>query len=81
MSLTSTCCKVNKIILRNMSWNMYRSSLHFINPVYIFYLDYRKAVGSVPHERLLDKLKAFRINCSTRMWIYSFLKTDDIKYP
>ena len=36
-------------------------------------MDYRKTVENVPHERLLDKLKAFRINISTRMWIHSFL--------
>ena len=34
-----------------------QNQLTFSNPVYIIYLDYRKAVDSVPHERLLDKEK------------------------
>ena len=71
MSLTSTWCKVKKTILRNMSWNM-TSSLHF-QPVYIIYLDYRKAFDSVLHERLLEQLEAFGIYRSIRMGIHRFL--------
>ena len=49
--------------------------------VYIFYLDYRKAVDSVPHERLLDKLKAFRIIVQLECGYITYLQTDNEKYP
>ena len=43
------------------------------SPVDVIYLDYRKAFDSVPHGRLLEKLKLFGINSSIRKWISSFL--------
>ena len=46
------------------------------SPVDVIYLDYRKAFDSVPHGRLLEKLKLFGINSSIRTWISSFLLID-----
>jgi len=37
-------------------------------------LDYRKAFDSVPHKRLLEKLKLHGINSKLRRWIQSFLE-------
>ena len=37
------------------------------------YLDFKKACDSVSHERLLTKLKAYRIEGELHNWIYSFL--------
>ena len=68
MGLTSTCCKIKETTL---TYQGSRRCLFY--PVYIIYLDYRKAVDSVPHERLLEKLKALKINSSIIMWIRSFL--------
>ena len=39
----------------------------------VLYLDYRKAFDSVPHERLLEKLKLHGINGKLLKWIQSFL--------
>ena len=40
----------------------------------IIYLDYRKAFDtSVPHKRLIEKLKTYGITGSLRKWIESFL--------
>ena len=46
------------------------------SPVDVIYLDYRKAFDSVPHGRILEKLKLFGINSSIRTWISSFLLID-----
>ena len=40
----------------------------------VLYLDYRKAFDSVPHERLLEKLKLHGINGKLLKWIQSFLE-------
>ena len=37
------------------------------------YLDFRKAFDTVPHLRLMNKLKAYGIEGSLAKWIYSFL--------
>ncbi len=37
------------------------------------YLDFRKAFDTVPHLRLMNKLKAYGINDNTSKWIYDFL--------
>ena len=41
----------------------------------IIFLDYRKAFDSVPHERLLSKLKTFGISVELQNWIRNFLTT------
>ena len=42
-------------------------------PVDIIYLDFRKAFDSVPHQRLLKKLKAYGIQGNIHRWIEDFL--------
>ena len=42
------------------------------SPVYAVYLDFRKAFDTVPHERLLKKLKAYGIDGTTRNLIHAF---------
>ena len=37
------------------------------------YLDFRKAFDTVPHLRLMNKLKAYGINDNLSKWIYNFL--------
>ena len=39
----------------------------------MIYLDFSKAFDSVPHERLLSKLRAYGIQGNTLLWIKSFL--------
>ena len=43
------------------------------NPIDIVYLDFRKAFDSVPHKRLLKKLKAYGIQGNIHRWIEDFL--------
>ena len=43
-------------------------------PVDVVYLDFKKAFDSVPHERLLGKLKAYGIGGKLHAWISDFLK-------
>ena len=43
------------------------------DPVDAIYLDFRKAFDSVPHQRLLGKLKAYGINGKITKWIRNFL--------
>ena len=43
-------------------------------PVDVIYLDFKKAFDSVPHQRLLIKLKAYGITGNLFAWIESFLK-------
>ena len=45
----------------------------------IIYLDYRKAFDSVPHKRLIEKLKTYGITGSLRKWIESFLMSRKMK--
>ena len=45
----------------------------------VVYLDYRKAFDSVPHRRLLEKLKTFRINGKLLKWLESFLTLRTMK--
>ena len=40
----------------------------------VIYLDFRKAFDSVPHERLLLKLKSYGIDGKLFLWIQDFLK-------
>ena len=42
-------------------------------PVDIMYLDFRKAFDTVPHVRLINKLKAYGIEGNLLLWIASFL--------
>ena len=37
------------------------------------YFDFRKAFDTVPHLRLMNKLKAYGFNENITSWIYSFL--------
>ena len=39
----------------------------------IIYLDFKKAFDSIPHERLLLKMKGYGITGKTLRWIRSFL--------
>jgi ribonuclease P/MRP protein subunit RPP40 len=39
----------------------------------VFRIDYRKAFDSVPHQRLLEKLKTFGINGKLLQWLENFL--------
>ena len=43
------------------------------SPIDVIYLDFKKAFDSVPHERLLAKLKAYGINGQIQNWIRDFL--------
>ena len=38
------------------------------------YLDFQKAFDTVPHQRLLTKLKAYGVHESVHAWINSFLR-------
>ena len=40
----------------------------------VLYLDYRKAFDSVPHKRLLEKLKTYGLRGNLLQWIQSFLE-------
>ena len=44
------------------------------HPVDILYLDFRKAFDTVPHKRLLEKLKAYGIRGRLLQWLENFLK-------
>ena len=41
---------------------------------YNIYLDFAKAFDSVPHERLLEKVKGYRIRGDILEWIRLFIK-------
>jgi len=44
----------------------------------VIYLDYRKAFDSVPHRRLLEKLKTFGINGKLLQWLeFSHVKNNE----
>ena len=40
----------------------------------VVFLDYRKAFDSVPHKRLIEKLKTFGLNVQLVEWIAEFLR-------
>ena len=44
------------------------------DPVDIIYLDFQKAFDKVPHERLLDKLRAHGVGGQIWMWVRDWLK-------
>ena len=44
-------------------------------PVDVAYLDFRKAFDSVPHQRLLEKLKGYGITGNVYKWIEDFLSS------
>ena len=48
-------------------------------PIDACYLDFRKAFDTVPHTRLINKLKSYNINGSMLNWIHSFL-TDRVQF-
>ena len=43
------------------------------------YLDYRKAFDSVPHRRLLEKLKGYGINGRLLVWLEDILVSRTMK--
>jgi len=45
----------------------------------VAYLDYRKAFDSVPHQRLIKKLKSFGINGKLLQWLDDFLTSRTMK--
>ena len=45
----------------------------------VVYLDYRKAFDSVPHRRLIEKLKAFGIKGKLLHWLDNFLTSRTMK--
>jgi len=45
----------------------------------VVYLYYRKAFNSVPHHRLIEKLKTFRISGKLLQWLGSFLTSRSMK--
>ena len=45
----------------------------------VVFLDYKKAFDSVPHRRLIEKLKSFGINGKLLQWLDSFLKSRTMK--
>ena len=45
----------------------------------VVYLDYRKAFDSVPHRRLLEKLKGVGINGKLLLWLEDFLVSRTMK--
>jgi len=47
--------------------------------IIIIYLDYRMAFDSVPHKRLIEKLKTYGITGCLRKWIESFLMSRKMK--
>ena len=49
--------------------------LSFDNDVHVdaVYMDFRKAFDTVPHQRLINKLKGYNINGPILKWIISFL--------
>ena len=53
--------------------NYWTESLEQGVPVDVIYLDFSKAFDSVPHERLLLKLRAHGIHGNILEWIKSFL--------
>ena len=49
------------------------TSLENGNPVYMIYLDIQTAFDSVPHKRLIKKIKYFGMNGNIHKWIKDFL--------
>jgi len=45
----------------------------------VVYLDYRKAFDSVPHRRLIEKLKSFGIDGKLLQWMDDFLTSRTMK--
>ena len=43
-------------------------------PVDVAYLDFRKAFDSVPHKRLVHKMKGYGVDGNLLLWIEDFLK-------
>ena len=53
--------------------NEWSKAIDMGKPVDVIYLDYQKAFDSVPHQRLLIKLKAYGITGTLLTWITNFL--------
>ena len=53
--------------------NYWTESLNSGYPVDIIYFDFKKAFDTVPHRRLLLKLKSYGIGGNLLSWINSFL--------
>jgi ribonucleases P/MRP protein subunit RPP40 len=45
----------------------------------VFYLDYQKAFDTVPHQRLLKKLRWFGVSGNLLQWIENFIKTRSMR--
>ena len=55
------------------SWKNWSSALDEGQPLDVSYLDFAKAFDSVPHKRLLSKLKTYGVRGKLLRWIESFL--------
>ena len=53
--------------------NLWTEALSHNIPIDVIFLDYAKAFDTVPHQRLLDKLKAFGIDGQVLGWVEKFL--------
>jgi len=45
-----------------------------------WFMNYRKAFDSVPHRRLIEKLKSFGINGKLLRWLENFLVSRTMKF-
>ena len=57
--------------LKDVKWT---DELDNKNNIDIIYLDFQKTFDTVPHQRLLKKLKGYGIQGKVLCWIESFLK-------
>ena len=65
--------KRNTITQLLVTLNDWMSDLDSSSPVDAAYMDFRKAFDSVPHQRLINKLKGYNIDGQILKWITSFL--------
>ena len=69
MSLNNTNCSSQLISVLDV-WTQILDKRESLDAVY---LDFQKAFDTVPHQRLLTKLKAYGVHGSVHEWINSFL--------